>query len=244
MREYKLSSEFFSQMTKRIWTVVVPIALLALAGGLWMGGQEARSSAPLLVMGLFLLIVMAFSILSGIRKQKKLWSSYRIILDEDSIKKIQDGLPDVTITFGEIVKIMEAAGLGLSVHAVDPPRQIGVPATLEDYDGFRLALSDRHSFENVPQARTRWAQFLPWAVGLGTIGGFLVTFLSKNPYISAIAGILLFIGLVISLVQIQRNPEARKQMRWQSCFILFPLLGILLRVVLDILLIMTSPYTF
>ena len=125
MREYKLSSQFFSQMTRRVWIVGLPIMLLATAGGFWIGGQGADSIAPLLIMGVFLLIVMAFSVIRGVRKQKKLWSSYRIILEADSIKRVQDGLADVTIASTEIVKIMEASGLGLSVHATDPVRQIG-----------------------------------------------------------------------------------------------------------------------
>lgn len=223
--------------------VGLPIVLLALGSGLWIGGQKADSTTPLIIIAVFLLVITMFSIVRGIQKQKKLWSSYRIILDESSIKKVQDALPDVTIAYGEIVKIMEGPGFGLSVHA-DSARQIGIPATLEDYDQLRLELSGRHSFESIPQVRTRWMQFSPTVAVLATIIGFLVTFLSSNPYISASAGILLFIGLVVSLVQIGRNPQVAKQMKWQTCFIIFPLFGIAARVLMDILLIIDSIYKF
>jgi hypothetical protein len=240
MREYKLSPQFFSQITKRILIVGLPIMLLALAGGLWIGGQEAQSITPFLIIVPLFLIILTFSIVRGINKQKRNWSSYRVILDESSIKRVQTGLPEVTIEYGDISKIVESTGVGLVILGSTPSRQISVPATLEDYSQFSLELSSRHSFENIPVAQTKWMQFSPSLVGLATIVAFVITFISSNPYIGAITGILLFGGLTVSLVQIQRNSQITKQVKWQSCLILLPLFAIATRVLFNILIIIAS----
>jgi hypothetical protein len=237
MYEYRLSPLFFSQMRRRIWTISLPIILFALLGGIWVGGQTAQSATPFLIIVPLFLIVLIFSFVRGMKQQQKYWSSYCLILDETSIKKVQDGLPEITIGYGEITKITESTRIGLAIQALSPPRQIIVPATLDDYSQLRSDLASRHPFESAPETRAKWAQLSPLIVVLATIILFIVTFVSASPYVSAITGILLFTVLAASFVSIQRNTQVTKIQKWSSCFIFFPLLAVIVRVVIDILII-------
>ena len=240
MNEYKLSPQFFSQIRRRAFTIGLPIAFLALAGGLWIGGQNSKSTTVILIMIVFLLILLTVSLILGIRQQQKLWSSYRIIVSETSIKRIQDGLAEVSIDFSEISQITESKGTGLIVQALKPPRQIGIPATLEDFSQLRINLAEIHPFNSVSQGRARWMRFAPVLTGIITIIAFFITFISPNPYISGVVGILLFGGLVTSLFVIQRNSKISKATKWKSCLIIFPLLAIAVRVLINILIIIGS----
>jgi hypothetical protein len=240
MHEYRLSPQFFSQLRRRILIFTPPILLIALIGGFWVGGRGANSITPLLITIPLLLIVMVFSITWSLRQQKKHWSTYRLIVDDTSLKKVQDGLPDISISFAEISKITDYPKRGLLIQALAPPRQIYTPATLEDYNQLRTDLANRHPFESVQKTQAKWMQLTPLLgllIGLIGIVLFVTTFKSSNPFISTVTGIFLFAFLVLGFVVIQRSAQVPKIIKWSSWSTFFPLLAIAFRVIMNILII-------
>ncbi len=240
MHEYKLSPLFFSQMRRRILILVPVILILGLVGGFMVGGRITQADTTFLIIIPILFIVLAYSIMKNLRQQEKLWSSYRLIQNDSSIKRIQDGFTEITISYSEISKIIEAPQIGLTIQASTPPRQIFIPYTLAGYAQLRIDLASKHPIDLVPKSQSKFGQFFPFLLVILSIILFVVTFKSANVYISAMAGILLFIGLAISLVVIQRSPQLPKKTRWGGWFVLFPLFAIASRVVLDILQIIKS----
>jgi len=241
MREYKLSPLFFSQMRRRILSVGLPIMLLALVVGVLVGAQSEQSITRLLITVSLILILLAFSFTRAIRQQQKHWARYRLIIDENSIKKVQHGLAEIAIGYDEISKITESSSAGLVVQALTPYRQIAVPTTLEGYSELRLELASRYPFENIPENRARWMQLVPVLAGVATLVAFVVTIASPNPYVSGIVGTLLASGLVVSFISIQGNTQTTKQVKRGSILIIFPLLAIIVRVLVDVFIIVGSP---
>jgi uncharacterized membrane protein len=238
MREYKLSQEFFTQMKKRILIFAVPFMILAAVVGLWISGswiaregdKSYLTSPVFFTVVVLIIIVLIFSIRRSLRQQQQLWSSYRLITDENSIKRTQGGIPDITITNNEITKITEVSELGLTVYTSIASRRLGIPKTLENYSEFRLELTKRHVIDSAPRVYTKWLPVLSASMGLLTLAALAITFLATNRYVIATTGILLTVVLLLSLVSIQRNINTTKQVKRSSWFVLLPLLGIVARV--------------
>ncbi len=230
MHEYKLSSAFFSRMRRRILTVGLPLSILAAAVGLWAASRGDLSSPVAWVAALLILLTLGISIRQSVRRQEQSWSSYRVILDEAAIIRRQAELPEITIPYGEIVRITEAADLGLGIQGTSASQQIGVPQTLENYAEFRAELARRHAIESMPEARSKSLQALPILTALLALAAFAITFTAANRYVVAVVGTLLFAGMLLSLVSIQRNPNSTKQVRRNSWLVLIVLLAIAVRV--------------
>jgi len=152
MHEYKLTPALFSLVQRRSWIVGIIIFVLATAGVIGVGIQENFPMPVFFIIVLLLLIIIFFGILNGLRQQQKVWLSYRLILDENSIKRKNSGklLPDLTIPYSDITRITETPGIGLDVQASNPPRQIGVSETLEGYSEFWRELAKRHRIDFLP----------------------------------------------------------------------------------------------
>jgi hypothetical protein len=219
-----------------VWTP--PIILLAAGAGIWISstwiarwGDKSYLSSPCFIIVLILVaITLIFSILNGLRKVQRLWASYRLFIDENSIKRLQDGLPDIAIDNGEISKISEAEGRGLLVQSIKPSRQIGIPFTLQDYSEVRSELARRHTIDKTSGTWEKLMPVLTLAAGLLTLVAVLITFLATNRYVIVITGVLLFLGMIMSLVSIQRSIYTTKEVKRNSWLVLLPILLIGVRI--------------
>ncbi len=232
MREYKLSPIFFSQMRRRVLIISVPFMVMAAVVGLLIAYRRDSSSSPidLLITCVIVAIAIFFGFRKGLHKQQQMWSSYRLIADENSIKRTQDGLPDITINYSDIFKVTEAPGIGLTVQTSVPSRRISVPATLEDYSEFRLDLGKRHEIDKTARSRTRLMQLFSISYGLLTLAAVAITFLATNRYVVIVIGTLLFVAQLLGLVIIQRSTFTTKQVKMSSWLVLLVLAIIAVRV--------------
>lgn len=232
MHEYTLTPAFFSQMRKKLLTVGVPIIGLAALVGLLIGGRgNLTSPAVVIIVPVFALLI-AFSLFNSLRQQQRLWASYRLVVDENAIKRIQHGLPDIMIEKSELAKIVETASGGLAVHATNPNRQIVIPATLDGYSTVRSQLADWHAIETLSPTSAKWLSIQPVAWGLFALVAFMTTMLATNTILVVVAGTLLLALLLLSLVLIQRSRYLTTQTKRASWFIIFPIFAIGARIVL------------
>jgi len=238
MREYKLSPAFFPQTQRRVLIFTVPFMILAGAAGILIAGHGDRSSSAFYFTALVGIIAMIIGIRIGLRQTQQSWSSYRLIMDENLIKRTRDGLPDIMIAYNEISKITQTPGSGLTIQTSIPTRQIGVPETLENYPEFRLELQKIHVIDNAPISRTKWLLpvLLGVSIGLLTLAAFAITFLATNRYVIALTGTLLIVALLLGHVRIQRSIYLPQQVkRIDKWFGLLPPSVIAIRVFLAIL---------
>lgn len=232
MREYKLSPIFFSQMRRRVLIVSIPFIVMAAVVGLLIVYKRDSSSSPidLLITGVLGTIAIFIGIRIGLRKQQQMWSSYRLITNENTIKRTQDGLPDITINYSDIFKVTEASEIGLTVQTSIPSLRIGVPATLEDYSEFRLDLAKRHAIDKMARSRPRLWQLISMLYGLLTLAALAITFLATNRYVVIVIGILLFVAQLLGFVVIQRSTFTTNLVKRSSWLVLLVLAIIAVRV--------------
>lgn len=89
-KTYKLTSFFFKRFQNRYYFVAIPfIIFLFLAMFLILViGTEIRFGT--VAISLILLFVVLLSLHKSIDQQKKIWNSYSLLVDSDSIRRFQD----------------------------------------------------------------------------------------------------------------------------------------------------------
>jgi hypothetical protein len=241
MREYKLPATFFAKLRTRVlvWTLILSgvCAVVGIRIGMvWVGmlGLDDESSLPASV--LFPTLVIALiAIIVGIRiglvRVQRSWASYRLILGENSIRRLQDGYPEITIQNSEISKITETEVRGLVVYSTKPYTYIGIPRAMEEYVEVRSDLAKKHTIESISHTRGKLMPVLIIASSLFTLVAYSIIFLATNKYVIVATGILLFILLLVSVVVVQRSGSTSKLAKRNSWFVLLLLLAIAIRVV-------------
>ena len=237
MSEYKLSPAFFAKLQKRSLYLGLPFMIASVAVGLWISitliarvGDKSFLTSPCLYITILLcIVVVIFSWRRSVRQQIQMWSSYRLVTNENSIKRTQDGLADMMINYNEIFKVIEAPERGLTIYTPKSSQRINVPRTLENYSEFRLELSRRIIIEKALKVHKKWSLAIPIAMGLLTLAASATMFLSDNRYVIAITGTPLIIVCLFGLISIQRNMTMTKPVKRSSWLIFLPLLAIAAR---------------
>jgi hypothetical protein len=199
----------------------------------WVALLNDESPLPawiLIITIVITLIGLIIGIGVGLRRVQRTWASYRLILDENSVRRVQDGYPEVTIQSSEISKITETEERGIVVHSIRPYTYIGIPRAVEEYSEIRADLAKKHAIESMSRARGKIMQVLTLATGLLAPAALWIIFLAKNKYVIVVTGSLLFIALLVSVVVILRSGSTSKQAKRISWLTLLPLIAIAIRV--------------
>jgi lysylphosphatidylglycerol synthetase-like protein (DUF2156 family) len=234
MREYKLPAAYFAKVRTRVLVWTLLISSIAATAGIriamaligWLDNASHLPASVLSITVVFVVIALMVGLRIGLRRVQRSWESYRLILDENSIRRVQEGYPEITIQSSEISRITEAEGRGLIVHSVKPYTDIGIPRAVQEYAEIRADLEKKHAIERISGARGKAMAALVIAIGLLTPVALLIIFLATNKLI----GTLLFSWLLASVVIVQRSGSASKQAKRISWLVSVPLLAIAIRV--------------
>ena len=178
-----------------------------------------------------LIAALIYGLRRGQKQATKFWDGYKLIIDGDNIKRIQDGLQDIALSTGGISKVIEAPGQGMTIIATNNKLKIEVPAMIEDYQEIRSYIEERHPIESKPRFLDSHAQAVYVLVILLAVGLLFGTLFSNNIYVVIFLGSILLIGLVASLILTLVNANVPKQTKRQIWLVVFPILILLARII-------------
>ncbi|MFD1468631.1 hypothetical protein ACFQ48_10380 [Hymenobacter caeli] len=205
--QFALDKSRFGEVQKKILLKSAPLMVLALlaGGGINYFNNGGRQDQPnvLFVMLPLGLILLAVGMYRGVQRQKGLFLSYRLHVDEWGITREQATTPTIRLESTEIREIHKAADGSYAVkggsinHTIFIPAQVENPAALEEIMGrFSPLLTPP------PQAvATRALQLLPVA----TVVLLVLVYVSASKPVVAVSGTLLLGFMGYSLVATQRS---------------------------------------
>jgi hypothetical protein len=129
---YKLSIEAFKPLKRKLIIQALLFSLIPLFFFIFVLSTigSLLFSFPILIFFLFGVIKE----LVKIRKTEKEWTSFSILLGEETIKKVQVKSPIIEVNYDEIVRLVEIPSSGISIQTHDPSKAIYIPFHLEGYD--------------------------------------------------------------------------------------------------------------
>jgi tetratricopeptide (TPR) repeat protein len=228
-RTFQLSEEYFKRLRKLTLTYTVPVLVIGIAAVVYFENSQDSGSPTLRLPALLSTFVIAgISLYITLRRQKKLWRTFRVTVDEDSVSRTQEAHTPVTIRATEIERIKESPGRGLTVLAQKRGTPLLIPDTLSDYDECRSLLSRWAPIETVRGPLNR---ALLLVIAFAIVGIFVVFDRTKDPSLVVPFGVAVAALLIFSHVKLQRNPDIdRRTKRWSWIGLLL-VLQVVVRVV-------------
>lgn len=169
--------------------------------------------------------VFAFTIWSSVKKQKELFESFKIIIDDDKIKRERLNTPELVIYKREVKRITKSVEGNISIEGNDKWNPIVVPAQIENREDLERILADISTIIVLTKKAVWQKFFVP--ISMSGAGLFLATFYVTNKYVSMVCGLLLLavIGFSFVVMVTNKNIDKRtKKMGYLSLIAIVPMI--------------------
>jgi hypothetical protein len=176
-------------------------------------------------------VIVIFALNKGLARSKKMqweqWSSYELLLDNDTLIRKQVRTPDLQIHRNEITRLQEIQSGNLVVKTDDKRKFIVIPNSLDGFEEVKLQLAEWKELEIQPE-QPLWKRAGIW-LALALFIGLIIVFASQSIQIVLPIGLLLILFFVWSFVELQRSPQMDAKIKRSSWFG-FPLVIIIIGV--------------
>jgi hypothetical protein len=220
MQEFKIRQNGFKEIRKVILMKAIPLSLLAAFGGLAISyfntnGQESNVNVIPFVIPI-VLGALGFGLYRGLNRQKEIYDSYRLILDNIGITREQHNTPTISISNSAITEIVKNSNGSFTIKGNSSINVIIVPSQIEDYEKLEKSLSE------IKQISTKiskpFLQKYRVLVSILTIGLMAAIYISADKIVVGASGVILLImmGYSFFVLKMSKNVDnkTKKGMWW------------------------------
>ena len=234
-RIFKYDPDRFDELRKIMLTRSIPVSTLAIAVGLYLGlsqGQPQQGPNVTLI-ALPLSIVLAllaggFGLMRAVKRQRGLYDSYRLLIDDDSISREQLNTPSVRIMKSDISLIAKNKNGSITIKGKDNREVIGIGSQIEGYDELEAVLRqikplggrDQRSFLE------RYGKLS----GVATIILMGAVFLSEDAITVILCGAVLLGLFGWSFLEVQRSKHIDAKTKRSMYVAIFPVFAVLAKI--------------
>jgi hypothetical protein len=228
MQHFKISPEGANKIISKTRPRTIAIFSMAVITGLILSiksnQQDEAKQASLYYIIPFILAVMIWAYLRGVKRRKTLLGSFVITITEDDIIRQQLDTPLVTISRNGVKEILKDKSGNLVIKGNDGKNTINVPVEIDDFS--ELATSLHQIKPIIEQNPYSILDRYPIPVGLLTITLFLSVYLSTNKIIVGVTGALLLALLIWSLYQVHRSRHIDDNTKKRGYLVLLAMVSI------------------
>ena len=213
MRAYSLSKAFFDEQKKARILFHLPYVLGFIAVAVIVITYNGVTAAAIATAVVILIVVLIYY-WNSYRLDRKGFESYRVILEEDAIRRVKAGVPDVTINRRDIARISGEVGKGIKIDVVNSDIKLGIPATLDGFEEVRERLSSWAPIQSISSPQVNWRALVSQVVIVGSLLTVGIQGISRNKVVVlALGGLLLVVWSVFTVI-ILRSPAVLKREKW------------------------------
>ena len=111
MYQFKIRQDGFKEIKRAMLLKVIPIAIFAIFGGLaisYMNSNPKENDVNVFPFVIpIMLSAIGFGLFRGIKRQKQIFDSFRLTLDNTTISREQHNTPSISIPISEIIEIIK-----------------------------------------------------------------------------------------------------------------------------------------
>ncbi|MGH2666384.1 hypothetical protein [Flavobacterium sp.] len=229
MEQFKIRQDGFKEIKKALLIKSMPILILAAFGGLaisYFNSNEQQSSINTLPFTIpFILGILAFGLSRGIKRQKEIFESYLLIIDNNDITREQHNTPRITISITNLNEIIKNSNGSFIIKGNSSVNVINIPSQIGDYEKLEKSLAQ------LKQISTKHSEpFLQKFRGLSSIlaiGLMATVYISKNKIIVGICGTILLVVLAYSFFEILKSKNIDSKTKTGMWWILLVIASII-----------------
>ncbi len=225
MQSFHIRQNGFNEIKKRLILTLSIIftsifAIIILLPAFMSDDSESLKTLPYML--LIFVLVFIFSILSSIKKQRRIFESFTLEIDEEKIERKRLHTPDLVIYHKDIAKITKLANGSFSIQGKSKLNPIAIPAQIGDYQELETRLKQLKEVAVLTSRSFAEKMFIPISLSGAIL--MAVTFISKNNIVILISSILIVLILSASLIVTQLNKNIDRKTKRLSWVSLIPLL--------------------
>ena len=192
-------------------------------------GQESQVNIYPIVIPTILL-VLGFGIYRGIGRQKEIYESYKLTIDDNSITREQYNTQTITITIADISDIRKNSNGSFTIKGKSAINVIIIPAQIENYEKLEQLLSEIKQI-SCKNKKTYHLQmlFMKW-LPIFIIGLMFGVYVIKNKIIVGLCGTILLIIMGYSILITQKNKNIDNKTKrgvWLSVIVIASIIGVM-----------------
>lgn len=230
MEQFKIKPGGFKEVRKGILIKTISFSVLAMAGGVGISyyklnlQQSEINVLPFIVPILF--VSLAIGAYIGINRQKQLFESYTLIIDNTGITRKQSNTPAITISREEIRKISKNANGSFTVRGNSAIDMIGIPAQIEEYEKLEQLLAEIStvSLKNSTPFFEKYSGLLSILV----LGLMAAVYLAKDKIIVGVCGTVLMALMSYSFIETRKSKnidDKTKKAMWLVLLVIASIIG-------------------
>lgn len=232
MEQFKIRKDGFREIRKAMLFKTAPIAIIALLVGLAIGylNTDARqgeiSVFPFVIP--LLLGALGFGLYRGVNRQKEIFNSYILTLDNNCITREQHKTPTITISYTDISEIIKNSNGSFTIKGNSTENVIGVPSQIDDYEKLEKSLSEIGQILTI--ANESFIQKIRGLFSILTLGLMAAVYISKDKTIVGISGAVLLVVLGYSFFEVLRSKNIDGQTKrgiWWLILVAASIVGVM-----------------
>lgn len=224
MKEFRIRENGFKEIKKRlIVTMSIMFSaiflIVILLPAVMSEAPERFNTLPYLIV--MFVGISVFSIWTSIKKQRPLFESFVLRIDDEKVVREKLNTPTLSINRNDITKITKHANGSFSVQGKSKLNPIIIPTQIEDYQLLESMLTQLKLVTVLTSKNFVEKMFIPISLSGAVLMG--ITYISKNETIILICSILIVSILSASLVLTQMNKNIDKKTKRLGWLVLIPL---------------------
>ena len=227
----------FNEIKKRMLIRRIPIALIAVIGGfaitLYNTGNLQSNSSSLLFTVIICLAVLGYGWYVSIKRNKEIFDSYILTIDDNSISREEINTPSIKLAFRDIKEIARNKNNSFTIRGRAARDVIFVPAQMAHYEKVEVLLSRIMPITKpaTHPLKKAYLRMLPVLV----IGLMLAVYLSDNKVVVVASGSLLTVQILWLFYEARRSKNIDSQTKRTVWLIIFVLASVVATIILKLI---------
>ncbi len=218
--KFQLDLAQFGEFKKALLIRTIPLLLFPLIAVLIFNRTDWTTAVFLI---LIFIVIITFVIRNAIKKQRKAWETFELLIDDTKIERNQQGFPGISITKTDIVEAIEAKNGSITLMTRPKANSIIIPFSVQNKVVLKEVIS---TFTTIREVKKNYGLLLSYG---GAILGLVLFFsfmLSTNFYLTISSGLVLFSLCIWGFIATQRNKNIDKKVKRSSYVIIILLIVI------------------
>lgn len=231
MTVFKTHPDGFAIIRKQTLRRTIPVILVALVIFVVINIRTSGTSKelyPLLIAAPLLLFVIGRSVYTGLKRRRRLFDSFTIEIDEDTVTRTQADTPALSLNRLEITSVSKDRQGIITIRGMDKQDLIVVPADMDRQEEMEAALARIIAFSE--QQPRPLGEYYGWIATVVAIGLMVAVNIVENKIIVLVSGILLIGLLTWSLLAVYRNKNVSNRYKRSSWVVLLVIASVIISI--------------
>jgi hypothetical protein len=233
---FKIRVDGFKEIKKQLLFKSLPILLISMAFGLGIAFFNTKDKEDLVtilpIMIPFFVLTLGYGIHKGLKRQKLLFDSYKLLFSENSVIREQINTPTITILLNDIKSIIKDKKGSYTIKGKTNSETIFIPVQIENHEKLELVFNKIKPIESFNKPTFEEKYKTP--ILLLTLVCMATVYISDNKILVGISGLLVSVLLINSFIKIKNNNNIDNKTKRIGIYSLLVLVSIIFVTIIKI----------